>query len=451
MNGVQKAFRIGTALWRSSLAVMTVVGVVACGEASPPAESAVGKIASELSALPAETPVTQALAASAQAGGDAMSAQSAGSVGRAGAPVCDAVCNAKSWIGEQRYAEAREALERHLVQRPADVDAAIMLTATDIADEEYASAYERASAFLDEQHDVRLAEKKALAGLLADDVATAAIDYKDLISDLRDEPEGSSVCDPISGACQTPVEREGLAWVGLATAEYNGRNLDEAEKIATQILGKGRLEGTIDVAYGQFISALVSSQRGDHDAALENYQAILARFPNEPGTLNNVGGIYYRRGDLATARRYHMASYEASGDNHRSAAIAWSNVGELDMLEGKFEAAEDKLLEATAISKGFAGAYFNLAVLYDLLGRHDESLRNMRLALSLDEQGVTRWNTTWLTPEWEQEVAALIALAEGRTADAQVLFDGLKNASEPKLAKAAAAHLADLHRTASAR
>lgn len=390
-------------------------GAVGAGEA---AESlTVAQLESELNSLPAETEVSRAVAAA--------------------GPTCDAVCNAKSWIGEERYAEAREALVRHLATAPSDADAALLLTSADIADEEFGRAHQLASAWLEENHDVRMIEQRARASLLGEDVETAVEDLRELISELKDQEPDASICDALTGACATPVRVEAHAWVGLATAEYNRQNLEVAEQLADTVIDPKAEAGHLDPAHGQFLRALIASQRGDDAAAETLYRDILARFPNEPGSLINIGGIHFRSGDLAAARRFQMAGFEAAGTDRRSAAIAWSNVAEIDMLEGKVEDAEAKYLEALETSKGFAGAHFGLAVLYDLAGRTDEAKRQMVLGLKLDDQGVTRWNTSWYTPEHQQHFELLVAVAQGDTDTAAQLARALSQASDAGIATAA--------------
>lgn len=405
------------AIWMASACGQD--GTVGAGEpAGSGGESlTVAELESELSTLPAETEVSRAIAAA--------------------GPTCDAVCNAKSWISEERYAEAREALVRHLATAPSDADAALLLTSADIADEEFGRAHQLASTWLEENHDVRMIEQRARASLLGEDVETAVEDLRELISELKDAQPDAKLCDALTGQCATPVRAEAHAWVGLATAEYNRQNLDVAEQIAADVIDQKADAGLLDPAHGQFLRALIASQRGDDAAAETLYRDILARFPNEPGSLINIGGIHFRSGDLAAARRFQMAGFEAAGSDRRSAAIAWANVAELDMLEGKADDAEAKYLEALEISKGFSGAHFGLAVLYDLAGRTDEAKRHMFLGLKLDEQGVTRWNTSWFTPEHQQHFELLVAVTEGDTDAASQLARVLSAAKDAGIAAAA--------------
>ncbi len=391
-------------------------------ERSTPYDRVTSELAAVVDELPTETPVTQAVAES--------------------GPLCDAMCTARTWIDEERYDEAREALARRLVEAPKDVEAVLLLNATDLRDEEYARAYERANAWVTETEDVRVLEQRARASLGADDPETAAEDFRDLISALGDLPKEQSICNALSGCCHSAAGAQAHAWVGLATAEYNRQDLDRAEEIASRVLSEGPVAEALDPAYGKFVKALIASRRGDDLTAESMYRDILARHPNEPGSLINLGGVHFRRGDLQASRRFQEAAFAVAGVDRRTAAIAWANVAEIDMLAGDFRAAEEKLLETLSISKSFAAGHFGLGVLYDLMGRTEESAEHMREALRLDTNGVTRWNTSWLTPEWEQHFRALEALAEGRLEDAEVALRGLTRSSVPMLRDAALRHVA---------
>ncbi|MFT7624475.1 MAG: tetratricopeptide (TPR) repeat protein [Myxococcota bacterium] len=346
----------------------------------------------------------------------------------AGLETCDLDCTIQSWMAEERYAEAREVLSHELQLAPDDVETVLLMTRVDIADEEYDAAYALAHRSLEQEPDTRLMAQRARASLLADDVATAVEDYQTLIDALQ-VPEGAV------------THAEARAWVGLATAQYNRGELAEAEAIANDLLRDSAFKDQLDPAYGQFVLALAASKRGDDTGAAEQYGAILKRYPREPSSLNNMGCISYRAGDLDEAREYHMAAFEAAGSNRRLAAIAWSNVGEIDMLRGDYLQAENKWHEALATSKRFAAGHFNLAVLYDIQGKGEQSARHMRTALDIDEQGVTRWNTSWFTPEWKTHFDALIAEADGQRDTAQGLWQRLQDADEKALARTAGRHL----------
>ena len=158
----------------------------------------------------------------------------------------------------------------------------------------------------------------------------------------------------------------------------------------------------------------------------------------------NLGGIAYRNGDLASAGRLQTQAFEYAGRHRRTAAIAWSNVAEIDMLEGQYEAALDKANEAILTSRNYAGGYFQLAVIQDVIGNGAESLRAMKHALDLDVQGVSRWNISMFNADWETHFAGLIAEAQGRTESASRHWHALLGSDDETLQAIARRHLSAL-------
>ena len=351
--------------------------------------------------------------------------------------VCDGKCPIRQWVDEERYAEAREVLTTELQSKPTDLKTVLLLATVEIFDEEYGAAYDLVQSQLpDAEEKVRLMHKRAVASLLSHDIETAYEDYTELIEEIAQTAAadpGAKVCNALTERC-VPVEaHEVLEWAGMATVEYNRREIDKAETIAEDLLGMSYGGNH----FGTFVLALAASKRGDDETALKRYRQILERFPKHAPSLNNIGGVYFRRDDLDSAREYYIAAYENSGRDRRMAAIAWSNVAELDMLAGRYETAEEKLHESLATSKRFAGGHLYLAVLYDILGRASAAKAHLAIGLALDEQGVTRWNTSFYTPDWETHFEALVAEHEGRNADAKQLFEELANSEVDVLRKAA--------------
>ena len=151
--------------------------------------------------------------------------------------------------------------------------------------------------------------------------------------------------------------------------------------------------------------------------------------------------MHFRAGDLGTARAFHQAAYEHAGTHRRIAAIAWANVAEIDMLEGRYDASEEKVLEALATSKNFAYGHMLAAVLYDVTQKPNKAAQHLARGLALDEQGVTRFNTTWFDNDWSTHFAALVAEQEGNSAEAIELFTQLASSDNELLAAAAERHL----------
>lgn len=343
---------------------------------------------------------------------------------------CAGECPIGEWIRTERYAEAREVLQAKLEVKPRDLKSILLLATVELLDEEYEEAQVVLEAELDQgNQDVRLLEKRALASFLSEDLEAALEGFMDVLEQLADPEQARQ------------PHREARAWTGLATVQYNRGELDEAEEIARDVLEMADAEPHVDPAYGQFVLGLTSAKRGDDDAAFTYYSAILDRYPGHSPALNNLGGVYYRKGDLKTARTYLLAAFENAGASRETAAIAWSNVGELDLLEGAYEAAEDKLLEASTISKRTAAPFFNLAVLYDLLDRGKDSRAHLAVALALDARGISRWNSTWFHDDWKLQFDALVLEQEGDLDAARPLWTALLESETPILVETARRHL----------
>jgi tetratricopeptide (TPR) repeat protein len=348
----------------------------------------------------------------------------------------------RTLVFQERFAEAREILETRLADDPADIDATLLLTAVDLLDEEYEAAHMTAQTWLEwEPGELRLLERRAMASLLAHDVETAKVDYQELIEALGRAEQQAKLCEPLTQCCHPVAARIADAKVGLATAHYNLGQLDHAEELARGLLAQAAADATIDPTAAHFVLALSASKRGELDRALALYEAVLEMAPGNAATLNNIGGIYYQKKDLDRALEYFVAAYENAGMDRRGAAIAWNNVAEVSMLRGQLADAEDKLLEAADMSPRFAGTYFQLGVLYDLLGDERASAANFRMGLRLDEQGVTRWNTTFFTPEWEAHFAALLSELDGDFEAARVMWEDILDGNVEALIPTAQRHL----------
>jgi tetratricopeptide (TPR) repeat protein len=356
---------------------------------------------------------------------------------------CGQACVVRQWIADERYAEVRDVLAVDLQKTPADVDLTLLMAAAQFGDELYEDAYDLTSELLREVDDVRLLETRAVASLLAHDVETAAHDFGETIEALQSfsQETRQRICNVVSGRCASPLQREAYAWLGLATAEFNRRNLNRALEIVTDLEETPLFDGLYDPAAVSFIKGLIASRTGDDESAEAFYMAVLEAHPNDPGTLVNLGGIAYRNGDLVRSRQLQTQAFENANRNRRIAAIAWSNVAEVDMLEGDYDGALAKVLEALQISRGFAGGFFQLGVIHDVMGNTHASAVAIKHALALDIQGVSRWNISMYNAEWETHFAALVAEGSGDMQAAQEHWSKLRDSRNVVLAGRARLHL----------
>jgi tetratricopeptide (TPR) repeat protein len=163
--------------------------------------------------------------------------------------------------------------------------------------------------------------------------------------------------------------------------------------------------------------ALRLHERGDADAALRLYRAVLAQQPDHPSAQHFVGVIYYQRGDSATALpllersvalqpeepEFHnnlglalvALDREAEAITHYRAAlslkpdhaVAWNNLGLAQQLQNDARAAIDAFRQALALQPDFAQARWNLALALLLDGQFAEGWRHYEVRLALPELG----------------------------------------------------------------
>lgn len=345
-------------------------------------------------------------------------------------------------IRNERFAEARTLLEARLAEDPEDIETTLLLTAVDLLDEKYESAYDLAHAWLEfAPTEVRLMERRALAALLSHDVDAAVTDYEELLDTLDTLEADRTACSALSGACETVVAQQMSAQAGLAAAHFGAGDLDQATVVANEAMALARQNVELDPSEAEFAKALTEANQGNLDNAKALYQSILDRHPTNPATLNNLGGVYYREGDLDSALPLFVKSYENAELDRRSRAIAWNNVAEVAILQGKYEEAEDMLLEATEISPRYAVSYLQLGILYDLTNQPRLSRGSLKLGIKLDENGVSRRTAAFFSPEWEDHFQALVAELEGDEDTAAELWLDISEGTVEALHATANRHL----------
>ena len=133
-------------------------------------------------------------------------------------------------------------------------------------------------------------------------------------------------------------------------------------------------------------------QAGDATATSELAQ-FSAENPGLAGPLLNLALAEARNGDEQAARTL----LEQAASVCTSCGPVWNELGILDRRQGQFAAAEQAYLRAIGLEPGYAPAYYNLAVLYELyIPRPDLALENYDRFLQLggpsaDGQDVEKW------------------------------------------------------------
>ncbi len=142
----------------------------------------------------------------------------------------------------------------------------------------------------------------------------------------------------------------------------------------------------------RYATLLTRLQAGDTVAPTDLAQ-FSAENPGLAGPLLNLGLAEARAGDEVAARTL----LERASTVCSSCGPVWNELAILDRRQGQFAAAEQGYLRAIELEPGFAPAYYNLAVLYELyISRPDLALENYEHFLQLagtsaEGQDVEKW------------------------------------------------------------
>lgn len=149
--------------------------------------------------------------------------------------------------------------------------------------------------------------------------------------------------------------------------------------------------GPSPAVLAEYSAAVAQLQAGD-GAADSALQSLSAAHPELAGPLLNLALLRMRQSDEAAAREY----FGKAAATCTSCAPVWNGLGVLNRQQGQFREAEQAYLKAIELDPGYALAYYNLAVLYDIyIQRPEQALANYQqyLSLTADEGNaeVERW------------------------------------------------------------
>lgn len=157
-----------------------------------------------------------------------------------------------------------------------------------------------------------------------------------------------------------------LAALALAAA---GCSSGEATRSAADAAAGLPDAGTV-AAYQQALAAL---DGGDAAAGEAQLQALSQAHPDYSGPLVNLAIIRAGRNETVAA----MGLLEQAVAVCARCAAPWNELGLLQRRQGRFNDAEQSWLKAVAADPGYANAWFNLGVLYELyLQRPELALAN---------------------------------------------------------------------------
>jgi tetratricopeptide (TPR) repeat protein len=356
-------------------------------------------------------------------------------------PSCGLLSRVRNCIITGKVDEARNLLLAELEKNPGNSKLLEILTTVELLDENWESAIDLADHVLrSEPFNVGFLEKKASSKFMLSDPYSAIEGFDSVVGILQEySSTRNDFCDPLAKCCQNAGDKLLRAKSGIATVYYNMGDLEEAERLAREILAEKP-----DHVDAKFVLSLMLGKKGMLDDSMEIYRSILPSSPGNACVLNNMGVLHYRKKDLDTAMKYFEESYKNAGINRRTKSIACSNIADIHVLEKNYAEAEKRYLEATGISPRFSGAFFGLGELYDILGRDDEAKKNVKHALSLDPEGFDRFNSNYTDPEWEWHRDALIAEIQNNQKTANELWERIKIGNVPELKPVAERHLQKL-------
>ena len=142
----------------------------------------------------------------------------------------------------------------------------------------------------------------------------------------------------------------------------------------------------------RYAGILSRVQAGDATAVTE-LATFSAENPELAGPLLNLGLARVRAGDEVSAR----ALFERASAVCSHCGPVWNELGVLDRQQGRFAEAEKAYQQAIELEPGYAPAYYNLAMLYELyIPRPDLALENYERYLQMDGaagggQDVEKW------------------------------------------------------------
>lgn len=109
------------------------------------------------------------------------------------------------------------------------------------------------------------------------------------------------------------------------------------------------------------------------DEAVDAYRRALQLEPAHADAHLNLGRLLHEQADLEAAERHYRAALGSDDD-----ATARFNLGVVLEDEERFEEALQTYLQLIAADPGYADAHYNLAGLYERLGRKDAALRHLK-------------------------------------------------------------------------
>lgn len=143
-------------------------------------------------------------------------------------------------------------------------------------------------------------------------------------------------------------------------------------------------------------TALIYTQLGKDDEALEAYKAARENDPNDVNLILNEANLYFKMGDKEKFKSLMAEAIAVAPDN----PDLYYNVGVINMEQGNFEEAREAYKKAIELNPGYTNAYLNLSTTYvnEGNGMIDEmnSLGNSRADIARYEELKTKKDDLFL-------------------------------------------------------
>jgi tetratricopeptide (TPR) repeat protein len=160
----------------------------------------------------------------------------------------------------------------------------------------------------------------------------------------------------------------------------------EADELACKgfsLANLGLFDEAIDCAHG-----VLMINPSDPDAAIRELQLALTINPNYHEARNNLGSVYYRKGDIQAAIR----EYQEALRIDPNVGMVHTNLGGIYHEKGDFDGAIREFREALRINPNAEDAHFLLGMVHADKGEFDAAIREFEETLRINPNNTIAHN-----------------------------------------------------------